>query len=84
MSGSPRSTTNLLVIITLITVFVVALLIYVMVRFHTPRNPVPTRTTHNTVIEIAVDGRAGADPGRHRDPVLQADVFHGPGAAMRR
>ena len=27
-----------------------------------------------------VDHRAGADPGDHRDPVLQADVFYGPGA----
>ena len=43
---------ELLIIITLITVFVVALLIYVMVRFHHTRNPVPTRTTHNTVLEI--------------------------------
>ena len=30
-----------------------------------------------------VDGGAGADPGHHRDPVLQADVLHGPGAARR-
>ena len=28
----------------------------------------------------AVDGGAGADPGHHRDPVLQADVLHGPDA----
>jgi cytochrome c oxidase subunit 2 len=43
---------ELLVIITLITIFVVGLLLYVMVRFHHTRNPVPTRTTHNTVIEM--------------------------------
>ncbi len=43
---------ELLVIITLITIFVVVLLIYVMVRFHHTRNPLPTRTTHNTVIEM--------------------------------
>jgi cytochrome c oxidase subunit 2 len=43
----------LLVIITLISVFVLALLLYVMWRFHASRNPTPTTTTHNTVLEIA-------------------------------
>ncbi|HSI02603.1 MAG TPA: cytochrome c oxidase subunit II [Reyranella sp.] len=43
----------LLVIITLISVFVLALLLYVMWRFHASRNPTATTTTHNTVLEIA-------------------------------
>jgi cytochrome c oxidase subunit II len=43
---------ELLVIITLITVFVLGLLLYVIVRFHHQRHPVPTRTSHNTVIEM--------------------------------
>ena len=43
----------LLVIITLISLFVLALLLYVVWRFHASRNPVPTTTTHNTVLEIA-------------------------------
>jgi len=43
---------ELLVIITLITVFVTGLLGYVMFRFSAKRNPVPTRTSHNTVIEV--------------------------------
>ena len=43
---------ELLVIITLITIFVLGLLLYVMVRFRADRNPVPTRTSHNAVIEI--------------------------------
>ena len=43
---------ELMVIISLITIFVLGLLLYVMVRFHHTRNPVPTRTTHNPVIEI--------------------------------
>jgi cytochrome c oxidase subunit 2 len=43
----------LLVIITLICLFVLALLIYAVYRFHATRNPTPTTTTHNTVIEIA-------------------------------
>jgi cytochrome c oxidase subunit II len=43
---------ELLIIITLITVFVLGLLVYVMWRFNQQRNPVPTRTSHNTVIEM--------------------------------
>jgi cytochrome c oxidase subunit 2 len=43
---------ELLIIISLITVFVLGLLLYVMVRFRASRNPVPTRTAHNPVIEI--------------------------------
>jgi cytochrome c oxidase subunit 2 len=43
---------ELLVIITLITIFVLGLLLYVIVRFHHRRHPVPTRTSHNTVIEM--------------------------------
>ena len=42
----------LVVIITLITFFVLALMIYVMVRFRASRNPVPTRTSHNTLVEV--------------------------------
>jgi cytochrome c oxidase subunit 2 len=42
----------LLIIITLISLFVLALLVYVSVRFRASRNPNPTKTTHNTVIEI--------------------------------
>jgi cytochrome c oxidase subunit 2 len=42
-----------LVIITLITLFVGALLIWVMVRYNSRRNPVPSQTSHNTVLEIA-------------------------------
>jgi len=43
---------ELLVVISLITVFVLGLLLYVMVRFHHTRNPVPTRTSHNPLIEF--------------------------------
>ena len=42
-----------LVIITLITLFVGALLAWVMYRYNTRRNPNPSRTSHNTVIEVA-------------------------------
>ena len=42
----------LLWIITLITLFVLGLLIYVMWRFSEKRNPTPSRTTHNTTVEV--------------------------------
>jgi cytochrome c oxidase subunit 2 len=43
----------LLYIITGITGFVLVLLVVVMVRFNARTNPIPSRTTHNTLIEIA-------------------------------
>ena len=43
----------LLVLITVICVFVLALLIYAMWRFHAARNPTPATSTHNTFLEIA-------------------------------
>ncbi len=43
----------LLWIITAITLFVLALLVYVMIRFNARSNPVPTRTSHNAAIEVA-------------------------------
>jgi cytochrome c oxidase subunit II len=42
----------LLVIITLITIFVLALLVVVIVKFNARANPVPARTTHNTLLEV--------------------------------
>ena len=43
----------LLAIITIITLFVLGLLIAVVVKFNARANPVPSRTTHNTLIEVA-------------------------------
>jgi cytochrome c oxidase subunit 2 len=43
----------LFVLITIITLFVLALLIIVVVKFNATANPVPSRTTHNTLIEVA-------------------------------
>ena len=43
----------LLWIISIITLFVLALLIAVVVKFNAKANPVPSRTTHNTLIEVA-------------------------------
>ncbi len=41
------------VIIFAIALFVLALMIYVMVRFNEKRNPEPSRTSHNTTLEVA-------------------------------
>jgi cytochrome c oxidase subunit II len=43
---------TLLILITLITLFVLGLLLYIMVRFNSRANPVPSTTTHNTALEI--------------------------------
>jgi cytochrome c oxidase subunit II len=43
----------LLIIITVITLFVLALLVAVVIKFNAKANPVPSRTTHNTLIEVA-------------------------------
>jgi cytochrome c oxidase subunit 2 len=42
----------LLIIITAISAFVLLLLVYVMVRYNEKMNPVPSKTTHNTIIEV--------------------------------
>lgn len=45
---------NLLtVIITLIVIFVAGLLAYCVVRFNAKANPVPSRTSHHTLLEVA-------------------------------
>lgn len=40
-------------IITGITVLVLGLLVYVAIRFNAKANPVPSKTTHNTLLEVA-------------------------------
>jgi cytochrome c oxidase subunit 2 len=44
---------GLFVLITAITLFVLALLVVVCVRFNEKANPVPSQTTHNTLLEVA-------------------------------
>jgi cytochrome c oxidase subunit II len=43
----------LLVIITAISLFVLALLVYVMVKFNAKANPIPSKTTHHVGLEVA-------------------------------
>ena len=45
--------TLVMYIITAIVLFVLVLLVIVIVKFNARSNPVPTRTTHNTALEIA-------------------------------
>jgi cytochrome c oxidase subunit II len=42
----------LLWLIAAITLFVLILLVYVCVKFNAGANPIPTRTTHNTLVEV--------------------------------
>jgi cytochrome c oxidase subunit 2 len=44
---------GLLITITVITLFVLALLVYIAVRFNAKANPVPSKVTHHTGLEIA-------------------------------
>ena len=39
-------------IVTAITIFVLALLVIIIVRFNARANPTPSRTTHNTLLEV--------------------------------
>jgi cytochrome c oxidase subunit 2 len=43
----------LLYVITAITVFVLVLLVIIAVRFNARANPIPSRTTHHTLLEVA-------------------------------
>lgn len=43
----------LYVVIMLIATFVTLLMLYVMIRFRASRNPVPSKTAHNTPLEVA-------------------------------
>jgi cytochrome c oxidase subunit 2 len=44
---------ELLVIIVLVSVFVAALLLWIIVRYNQRRNPTPSKTAHNTLLEVA-------------------------------
>lgn len=46
----------LMYVVTGVCVFVAALLIWVMIRYNHRANPVPSRTTHNTLLEVVWTG----------------------------
>jgi cytochrome c oxidase subunit 2 len=45
--------TELLFIITAVSLFVAGLLLWIIVRYNAKRNPVPSKTAHNTLLEVA-------------------------------
>ncbi len=47
-----RFNDGLMIVVTVIVLFVLGLLLYCVVRFNSRANPVPSRTTHNTLIEV--------------------------------
>jgi cytochrome c oxidase subunit II len=51
--GAHRFHTWLVWIITAISLFVLALLVAIIVKFNEQTNPSPSRTTHNTMLEVA-------------------------------
>lgn len=44
--------TFVFIIITIITVFVMGLMLFIMLRFNEKANPTPSKTSHNTTIEV--------------------------------
>jgi cytochrome c oxidase subunit 2 len=52
MSAINRFNTGITIAMAIVVLFVMILLIYVMYRFNAKRNPVASKTAHNTVIEI--------------------------------
>jgi cytochrome c oxidase subunit 2 len=53
MDSIEKMHSGLLIVITVITLFVTALMVIAMLRFNARANPVPSKTTHNTMIEVA-------------------------------
>lgn len=47
-----RFNNGVVIVMTLIVVLVLALLIYAILRFNAKANPVPSKTSHNTLIEV--------------------------------
>jgi cytochrome c oxidase subunit 2 len=45
--------TELLWIITIVCLFVLALLVWIVVRYNAKRNPIPSQNAHNTLLEVA-------------------------------
>jgi cytochrome c oxidase subunit II len=45
--------TYLVWLVTAVSLFVLALIVVIVVRFNETKNPVPSRTTHNTLLEVA-------------------------------
>ena len=68
----------LLVVITLISLFVLGLLIYVGVRFRASRNPNPSKDIAPYGDRNSLDGYSGADFGWYCRSVIPSSLLHGP------
>jgi cytochrome c oxidase subunit 2 len=64
----------------LITLFVLGLLLWVAVRYNAKSNPVPSRTTHNVLIEIIWTVVPVLHPARHRRALVPPALLHRPHA----
>ena len=67
----------LLIIITAIAVLVFLLLLYVVFRFNARRHPVPSKTTHNTPLEIVWTLNSNPDYRSYCLPFPKSPVFYG-------
>ena len=65
----------LLYVIIAISLFVLALLVTIMVRFNARANPTPVAHHPQHPARGRLDADPGGDPGRHRDPVVPAAVL---------
>ena len=63
----------LLLMCAVISLFVLALLVWTIVRYRRGANPTPSRTSHNTADRGRLDAGPGADPGGDRDSLDPAD-----------
>ena len=72
MDSSPSLFHIVNIIITIIVLFVLALMVWVMYRFSEKNNPTPSRTTHQHLPRSCLDDRPDPDPRRHLDPVLSS------------
>ena len=52
MEGITHMHNLLLVVVAVIALFVCGLLSYVMIRYRASRNPIPTNTSHHTLLEV--------------------------------
>ena len=62
----------LLPVITGISLLVLALIVYIVWRFNETANPVPSRRTHNAVLEFAWTVAARAHSGHHSRALVPA------------
>ncbi len=76
--------TELVWIIVAVCLFVLALLVWIVIRYRAGANPVPSKVHHNTLLEVAWTLIPVHDPGVHRGAVLPPAVFRSDHPQARR